>query len=1039
MSSEPLAEPQTRRTFPNEVQADDFGGWTRQQLSTMTLRQKVAQMIMPFVLGDYAPEGTAGHDRIVRAIEEEQVGGVIVSVGTPTDVAVKLNDLQRHSRLPLLVAADLETGAGFRLSGAVHLPTNIVLGGATDFPPPMALGATGDAGLAYEMGRVTALEARAVGIHVPFAPVLDVNSNPDNPIINTRSFGEDPHAVAELGRAFVRGIQEHGGLATGKHFPGHGDTDTDSHLELPVIRASRARLDSIELAPFREAVRQGLGGVMTAHIAIPSLTGDETLPATLAPQVLDSLLRREMGFDGLIFTDAMDMRAIDRRFPRGEATVRAVEAGADVILMPPSVPDALDALMNAVQSGRLSEARIDASVERILLQKERIGLHREREVPLERVPRVVGIPEHVELSNEMARRSITLLRNERELLPLAGTRTARVLSVSLRRSRDLLAGRTFNARLRSTYPRLVTVDVDRDAPPSIWDGVLREATRSRLVVVSLYVSWNSYGNELALNEEAVSFIRELAARGIPHVVISFGNPYLLREIPEARSYMLAWNGSAAAQRAAVGALLGDFSVIGRTPTRLPPFFDIGDGIQLADHEGRIDVPEPAGLEPPPSAIAGPAVADPAGAQVSPTPASASPTPASVAPTPAAAATGVTVDPRQVDMDPDVLEQLRATVRRGILGGAAPGASLAVGRSGRLVVLDEFGVLDPQLQTPVSDSTVYDLASLTKVVGTTTAVMLLVDDGVLALDDRVVDHLPGWDRGDPRKSGVTIEQLLLHRAGFAPFRQWYFDRRGREAYRQALYDEPLEVDPGLGTTYSDLGVLSLGLVVEAASGQRLDELLEERVFGPLGLHDTRYRPPLDWLPRIAPTEQDTVWRGTQAWGRVHDENADAFGGVAGHAGLFSTARDLAVFADLMLREGVVPACRPDDGSGVPCPTARPDSLRLIQSETVRRFVRQFDESSSRALGWDTPSGRSSAGDLFSARSFGHTGYTGTSIWMDPERDLFVILLTNRVNPTRANQLHVPMRRAVHDLAAQAVLDVPAVLRSDLDAPPGGGIR
>lgn len=1012
------------------VGVGEVGGWTRDQLATMTLRQKVAQMIMPFVLGDYAPEGTAGHDRIVRVIEEDEVGGVIVSVGTPTDVAVKLNDLQRHSRLPLLVAADLETGAGFRLSGAVHLPTNIVLGGATDFPPPMALGATGDAGLAYEMGRVTAREARAVGIHVPFAPVLDVNSNPDNPIINTRSFGEDPGAVAELGRAFVRGIQEHGGLATGKHFPGHGDTDTDSHLELPVIRASRARLDSIELAPFRTAVRQGLGGVMTAHIAIPSLTGDETLPATLAPQVLDSLLRREMGFGGLIFTDAMDMRAIDRRFPRGEATVRAVEAGADVILMPPSVPDAIDALMNAVQSGRIAEARIDASVERILEQKERMGLHRDREVPLERVPQVVGIPEHVELANEMARRSITLLRNERDLLPLAGTRTARVLSVSLRRSRDLLAGRTFNARLRSTYPRLVTVDVDRDAPSSTWDGVLREATRSNLVVVSLYVSWNSYGNELALNEEAVDFIRELAARGVPHVVISFGNPYLLREIDEARAYLLAWNGSAAAQRAAAGALLGEFSLIGRTPTRLPPFFEIGDGIQLADREGRLDAPEPSTLEPPASAVAGPPTreAPPASAVAGPPTREAPP-----------AGTGPTVDPHQVDMDPDVLEQLRATVRRGIRDGAAPGASLAVGRSGRLVLLDEFGVLDPQLRTPVSDSTIYDLASLTKVIGTTTAVMLLIDDGLLALDDRVVDHLPGWDRGDPRKSQVTIEQLLLHRAGFAPFRQWYFERRGREAYRQALYDEALEVDPGTGTTYSDLGVLSLGLVVEAVSGQRLDALLDARVFRPLGMRDTRYRPPLDWLPRIAPTEQDTVWRGAQAWGRVHDENAEAFGGIAGHAGLFSTARDLAVFADLMLREGVVPACRPNDGTGVPCPTVRPDSLRLIRSETVRHFVRRFDASSSRALGWDTPSGRSSAGDVFSARSFGHTGYTGTSIWMDPERDLFVILLTNRVNPTRANQRHVPMRRAVHDLAAQAVLDVPAVLRSDADAPPGGGIR
>ena len=310
---------------PTEI---DDRPWAERTLDGLDLREKVGQMIMPWVLGDYAPEGSGSRRRIVAMIEEHGVGGVIMSVGSPTEVAAKLNDLQRRSSIPLLVAADLETGAGFRMRGASHMPGTIELGGATDFPPLMALGAAGELSLAYEMGRITAEEARAVGIHVPFAPVLDVNNNPDNPIINVRSFGSDPAQVSRLGAAFVRGVQRHGAVSTGKHFPGHGDTETDSHLALPVIRHNPERLDSVELRPFREAIEAGMGAVMTAHIAVPALDGGNGDPSTLSHDVLTDLLRTRMGFDGLLFTDAMDMSAISQRYESGEAAVRAVLAGA---------------------------------------------------------------------------------------------------------------------------------------------------------------------------------------------------------------------------------------------------------------------------------------------------------------------------------------------------------------------------------------------------------------------------------------------------------------------------------------------------------------------------------------------------------------------------------------------------------------------------------------------------------------------------------------------------------------------------------------
>ncbi|HSM04765.1 MAG TPA: glycoside hydrolase family 3 N-terminal domain-containing protein [Longimicrobiales bacterium] len=557
-----------------------YASWAEETLAKMTLRQKVAQMIMPIVLGDYAPKGSVNHDRVARLVEEVEVGGVIVSVGSPTDVAVKLNDLQSHARVPLLVGSDLETGPGFRLSGAVHSPTNIVLGGATQFPNLMALGAADDTGLAYEMGRITAEEARAVGIHVPFAPVLDVNNNPDNPIINVRSFGEVPDQVARLGAAFVRGVQEHGAIATGKHFPGHGDTGVDSHLALPLIEVSRARMDSVELVPFRRAVEAGMGGIMTAHITVPALNGGNGDPATLSSAIMNGLLRDELGFKGLLFTDAMDMGAIDRGWGRGEASVRAVEAGADVLLMPPSPEVAIEAILEAVCDGRLPESRIDLSVRRILEEKERLGLHRQRSVPLERVPEIVGIPAHEEVAERVARSSITLLRNDNDLLPLLGTRSARVVSVSYHRANDLLAGRYFNGRLRSRYPRLDEVSVGRDSDPAVYDGILRRAARANLVVVSLYVTARSYAGSVAIPEETSAFIERLAAERIPHVVVSFGNPYLITEFPSAQSYLLAWSGNPVSQRAAAEALFGDIAVTGRAPTRIPGFWEIGAGLQV---------------------------------------------------------------------------------------------------------------------------------------------------------------------------------------------------------------------------------------------------------------------------------------------------------------------------------------------------------------------------------------------------------------------------------------------------------------------------
>ena len=554
--------------------------WTERTLADLSIREKVGQLLMVQVPGGFTPHGSDADVRILDAIQRHRIGGVIVTSGTPVEAAVMLNRLQMRSDLPLIVGADLETGAGFRFDGVVRVPGNVDLGGATTLPSLMAIAATGEPQYAYQAGLITGKEARAIGVHMPFAPVLDVNNNPRNPVINVRSFGEDPEQVALLGALFTRGIQEAGAIATGKHFPGHGDTGTDSHLALPVIRAERDRLDEVELRPFREAIEEGVGAIMSAHISVPALTGDAQTPSTLSPRVLTNLLRDELGFEGLIVTDAMNMAGVTRRIGRGESAVRALEAGADIILMPPDLNVAMSAMVEAVQSGRVSEERLDDSVRRILQLKETLRLNEQRTVPVEHLHEVVSIPDHLSVADEIAERSITLLRNEGPVLPLRGSRGADVLSVTYRRESDIQAGNAFDREVRRTYPRARGVDLWRNSSSAIYPGLTQRASRADLVIISVYVQTIQASAQVSVSEDFAKFVSDVHASGRPYVIISFGSPYLLLEFPRTRAYMVAWSGSQASQRAAAKALFAHITISGRAPTGIPPLFDLGAGITI---------------------------------------------------------------------------------------------------------------------------------------------------------------------------------------------------------------------------------------------------------------------------------------------------------------------------------------------------------------------------------------------------------------------------------------------------------------------------
>jgi beta-N-acetylhexosaminidase len=555
--------------------------WVERTLASLTLREKIGQLMMPWVGGDYTAVGSAEFEQVRKWVQDDRVGGLVISIGLPLSYAAKLNQLQVRSRVPLLIASDMENGPGMRMGNIYALPSLLTQGGGTVFPPVMALGATRSDDLAFKLGQVLATEARAVGVHMVFGPVLDVNSNPLNPIINTRSFGENPELVSRLATAYIRGARSKGLMSTGKHFPGHGDTDVDSHLDLPTIRADRAHLDSVDLPPFRAAVGEGIDAIMTAHIAVVGVEGAAAGPATLSRGFMSGVLRDEMHFGGVLFTDAMTMGGVARRYGATEPLIMALEAGADVLLMPRSIPDAIETIMTAVKSGRLSEARIDSSVRRILTAKARAGLRQGRLVDLNAVDRIVDIPEHTRIADEVAERSITLAQDRMNIVPLTRDSTKRIVVITYAEPSDLVAGRTFDPIITERLPKAETIRVDGRTTDTEYAALGVRTDSADLILVSAYVSPREFAGTVGAQAGFGQFVEKIALSGKPIIVLSFGSPYLLSAFPSVSSYLLAWGGSPISQRAAALAVLGEREINGRLPISLPPALPFGAGIHRA--------------------------------------------------------------------------------------------------------------------------------------------------------------------------------------------------------------------------------------------------------------------------------------------------------------------------------------------------------------------------------------------------------------------------------------------------------------------------
>jgi len=542
--------------------------WKEKILKSLSLREKIGQLVQIRVPGKFLNRNSPEFLALTEQIRENHVGGVVLFAGNVYESAILLNELQVLSKVPLLVAADFERGLSFRVADT------------TSFPWTMAVGATGSEQYSYEQGLIAGQEARALGVHWIFAPVVDVNNNPDNPVINIRSFGEDPKLVARLGAAFIRGAKKAGVLTTAKHFPGHGNTGADSHLGLAVVDSGLKQLQAVEFIPFESAIESGVDSIMTAHVAVPNVTDSPDTPATLSSKILTDLLRNKLNFTGLVVTDALEMGGITNTYWGGQAAIRAIQAGADVLLLPPDAAVAINEVERAVRRGDISEKRIDESVRKLLSAKTRMGLHQKRTVPLGQIREIVASPHSLRLAQEIADRSITLVKDDQRLLPMNPLNDSRLLSIVLTSDLDSSPGAVFQAELRKRFLSVRTAWGNAGTSDELMASIDKVISESDAVVCASFARLSSGQDTIAIPQNQQTIVKKLAASGKPLVWVAFGNPYILRLAPEAGTYLCTFSYSDVSQIAAAKALAGEIGITGKMPVSIPTYSKVGDGLQV---------------------------------------------------------------------------------------------------------------------------------------------------------------------------------------------------------------------------------------------------------------------------------------------------------------------------------------------------------------------------------------------------------------------------------------------------------------------------
>ncbi len=909
------------------------------KIKNMSLADKCAQLVFPYADSFDSTTTSEQTKKMIYAVKKLHVGGFVFFAGSAKNQIKIINYLQNHSTEPLLMSADYEHGPGMRLK---EIPA---------FPNSMALGAADDPALTFLSARATAKLGKLTGVFQNLAPLVDVNENPDNPIINVRAFSEDPYKVSVHAAAYIRGLNSFKMISTVKHFPGHGSTDLDSHNEMPTVNNTKFDFEKNDLIPFREAIEAGVKSIMVGHLQAPAYEPNKDLPASLSKNVITGLLRQKLGFEGLIVTDAMNMGAIINKYSPDEAAVLAIEAGNDAILYPQDDSAAVKGIYNAVLEGRLTEKRIDESLRRIFEAKVWSGLYENAKGNFNKLEKELATKKYDRIAREIAERSVTLVKDTKNLIPVNPDKIYSAAVIALTdytQKNELKNNLTFDDLIVQKLNYTKEFKLYEHSKEKDFSKALSFARKAKIIFIPIYLNVKSYKDTIDLTADYKKFVGQILKLRKPVIIISFGNPYVLKDFPKATTYLCTYSSSNASQYAAYDAIFGHIKIEGKLPVSIPNTnFAIGSGVQK----------ESLGLY------------FPKGEQDS------------------------LYDFTKVD----------SLMNKAIKDSVFPGAVLLIAKRGRVVLFKPYGKQTYDKDgIPITKHSIFDLASVSKVVGTTSAAMLLYDEGKLDLDAPVTKYLPQF--GNKGKEKITIRNLLLHNSGLPAWVPFYKTLHTPQEVIDSIMRIKLDFPPGAKYQYSDLGMITLQKVIEKITGTTLDKFLYKNVFKPLKMTHTMYNPPAKYWYDCVPTEYDNYWRMEQMKGKVHDEAAYLLGGVAGHAGLFSTADDVAKLAYTVLNHGNY------------------GGLQLFKASTVDNWTTKQTSQSTRGLGWDTKSPEhSSFGTKFSLNSFGHTGFTGTSVWANKDKKVLVVLLTNRVYPTRKNRKIIKFRPKIHDAIYDAVVN------------------
>ena len=922
--------------------------WADSVFNTLNNHERIAQL-MVLRGSTITAKGVVYFDLEVNdAIAKYNVGGVCLFQGPPVKQANIVNNYQKIAKTPILICIDAEWGLGMRMDSVIPLNHQLMLG------------AVQDASIIYQYGKIVGEQCRRAGVQVNYAPVVDINNNPNNPVINDRSFGEDKYKVGLYGVQYMKGMQDVGVMATAKHFPGHGDVSVDSHLDLPVINKTREQLDSLELYPFREMFKAGAGAVMVAHLYIPAIDNAPNRATSISKNNVTGLLRNELGYQGLTFTDALDMQGVAKYFPGGEIAVESVIAGNDMLCLPADVPGSIAKIKEAINNNKLTWDDIYQKCKKVLAAKYMYGLGNVKPINTNH------LTEHLNskvngMKKMVAENAITLLnKNDDRFFPLQNDQKNKNVKNVVYVGIGLTTDNTFAGRMKNDYNADVFYFNYKQDSARILSTLALIKSRYKSVVVGIH-GYNRYPvNNFGISNAATVLVQQLQQQ-TKSITFVFGNPYAIKNFCGAKNLIACYEDDSITQNTAADLLQGKMTAKGKLPVTVCDNYQYGSGIVLNNN------------------------------------------------------TLPAVDPVTAGLDPVKLNAIDSIAEDAIKNEATPGIVVLVVKDGKVAYQKAFGKYDYDKPEPVTLQSIFDMASVTKICATTLCVMKLYDEGKLDLQKHLGDYLP-WVRGSD-KENLLIENILLHQAGLIPTTQFvketldsvtksplpkYYSTRQTDSFtirvaenlyirndwRDTMYKRMVEskLSPSDKYVYSDNDFIFLGKIVEAITGQTLDNYVKKTFYDPMGLTATGFKPRERFtLDRIVPTETERSFRLQHLRGDVHDPGASMFGGVAGHAGLFSTAYDLGVIMQMLLNGGTI------------------NGKQFIKPETIKLFSAYNSSISRRGFGFDKPEKENESlkepypSKLASPLTFGHTGYTGTCVWADPKYNIVFIFLSNRVNP------------------------------------------